>query len=85
MIINEELFVLEDQCKRLAKCIIESHTMSEYMKTKKQMEQSEEVAKLKADFFKKKKTMKRLSPTKSTHQGTKKRIWLLEKPKDNLI
>ena len=35
MIINEELFVLEDQCKRLVNCIIESHTMSEYMKTKK--------------------------------------------------
>lgn len=29
--------------------------------------------------------MKRLRPTKSMRQGTKKRIWLLEKPKDNLI
>lgn len=57
MIINEELFVLEDQCKRLVNCIIESHTMSEYMKTKKQMEQSEKVAKLKADFFKKKRRL----------------------------
>ena len=74
MIINEELFVLEDQCKHLSHCIIESHTMSEYMKAKYQMDQSEEVAKLKADFFKKKKTMKRLCPIKNMHQGTKKRI-----------
>ena len=78
MIINEELFVLEDQCKRLAKCIIESHTMSEYMKTKKQMEQSEEVAKLKADFFKKKEDYEKIAPYKEYAPGFLRRSRLMQ-------
>ncbi|WP_195640108.1 YlbF family regulator [Enterococcus durans] len=84
MIINEELFVLEDQCKRLAKCIIESHTMSEYMKTKKQMEQSEEVAQLKADFFKKKEDYEKIAPYKEYAPGYKETYLAVRKAKRQL-
>ncbi len=71
MIINEELFILEDQCRCLAERIIESQTMREYMSAKQQMDASSEVGKLRAEFLLKKENYEKLAPYKTYAPGFK--------------
>lgn len=78
------MFVLEDQCKHLANCIIESHTMSEYMKAKYQMDQSKEVAQLKADFFKKKEDYEKILSYKEYAPGYKETYLTVRKARRKL-
>ena len=51
VIINEELFELEDQCHQLVQTIVTSEMMEQYLKTKKEMETSINVNQLKNDFI----------------------------------
>ncbi|MBF8807916.1 MAG: YlbF family regulator [Enterococcus lacertideformus] len=61
MIINEELFELEDQCKRLSRSIKESKTMKKYLEAKETMEQSKDVKLLIADFLLKKEQYEKIA------------------------
>ena len=47
VIVNEELFQLEDQCLRVAEMIKKSKTMTSYFKHKQSMKESAEVCQLK--------------------------------------
>ncbi|MFV0561219.1 MAG: YlbF family regulator [Enterococcus sp.] len=50
MIINEELFELEDQCERVITAILSSESFSDYKKAKNTLESSETVKNLKNEF-----------------------------------
>lgn len=47
VIVNEELFQLEDQCLRVAEMIKKSKTMASYLEHKQSMEESAKVCQLK--------------------------------------
>ncbi|HAQ2538534.1 TPA: YlbF family regulator [Enterococcus faecium] len=54
MIVNEELFQLEDQCLQVAEMIKKSKTMASYLEHKQSMEESAKVCQLKEAFLSKK-------------------------------
>lgn len=61
MIINEELFQLEDQCQIIVDQIWTSSLMQEYLKNKKQMACCPEVAALKKQFLEKKAAFEKIA------------------------
>ncbi len=54
VIVNEELFQLEDQCLQVAEMIKKSKTMASYLEHKQSMEESAKVCQLKEAFLSKK-------------------------------
>lgn len=61
VIVNEELFQLEDQCLRVAEMIKKSKTMTSYFKHKQSMKESAEVCQLKEAFLSKKKAFENVA------------------------
>lgn len=61
VIVNEELFQLEDQCLRVAEMIKKSKTMASYFKHKQSMKASAEVCQLKEAFLSQKKVFENVA------------------------
>ncbi|MBO0460429.1 YlbF family regulator [Enterococcus sp. DIV1298c] len=62
MIINDELFQLEDQCNQLVQTILTSHLMEQYLKNKKEMDRSIKVAQLKNEFISSRQAFEKIEP-----------------------
>lgn len=61
MIVNEELFRLEDQCQKVIECIKNSLLMKDYLRNKQVMEHSAEVKQLKQFFLEKKESYEKIA------------------------
>ncbi|EOL43856.1 hypothetical protein RV11_GL002084 [Enterococcus phoeniculicola] len=61
MIINEQLFVLEDQCEEIVEQLLKSQTCINYFQAKKSMYNCSEVMTLQQTFLKNKEAFERIS------------------------
>lgn len=61
MIINEELFALEDQAEQLVATIVKSKSFADYQKADKELKEDKEAQKLKAEFQQAKQTYEQVA------------------------
>lgn len=85
VIVNEELFQLEDQCLRVAEMIKKSKTMASYFKHKQSMKASAEVCQLKEAFLSQKKVFENVAAYGEYAPDYREKNVLFEKQKDSLI
>lgn len=85
VIVNEELFQLEDQCLRVAEMIKKSKTMASYLEHKQSMEESAKVCQLKEAFLSKKEAFENVAAYGEYAPDYREKNELFEKQKDSLI
>ncbi|MGM0124350.1 hypothetical protein IGI37_001727 [Enterococcus sp. AZ194] len=61
MIINDQLFALEDQCEKIVEKLCQSQTYKHYCETKQVMYECPEVSQLQTDFLKNKEAFERIA------------------------
>lgn len=85
VIVNEELFQLEDQCLQVAEMIKKSKTMASYLENKQSMEESAKVCQLKEAFLSKKEAFENVAAYGEYAPDYREKNELFEKQKDSLI
>lgn len=85
VIVNEELFQLEDQCLQVAEMIKKSKTMASYLEHKQSMEESAKVCQLKEAFLSKKEAFENVAAYGEYAPDYREKNELFEKQKDSLI